>query len=249
MNPTFYVFGLVKILKKFEKNIKAMNWHAANRQFINDLGIYISPALKNFPQKGGVLVFANHPTGLDPYILSATIARDDVYILSDVYQTKKGENIASHLIPVYYSGWSESLNRSGISFFGYLMMRVITGTVKKNTARQNNLAAIDTAAGHIAKGHVVIIFPSGGERSNRTWRKGIGEVIKIIHDQKLTCILYRCTINNLSENKLLLHFILKRKYFTRNPIAVTGRVVDDKFITSELSSKEITLLLQNLYNK
>lgn len=129
MNPIYKLLGLQSIISKFNCNVSSLGWYKANKQYIADLEISIQASLPDFPKTGGVIVYANHPTGLDPFVISSVLGRDDVYFLGDVYQAKKGKNIARHIIPVYYTSWLDAFQRSGIGFFGYLWMRIMTGTV------------------------------------------------------------------------------------------------------------------------
>ena len=102
MNPIFRIIGIAHIVNNFEKSVKPLGWHKANKQFIAELSIDVHSCI-NYPSKGkGLLIYANHPTGLDPYLISSVLNRDDVFILADVYQTTKGKAIGSHIIPVYY---------------------------------------------------------------------------------------------------------------------------------------------------
>jgi hypothetical protein len=245
MNFLFKVLGIQEITETFNKNIERMGWHKANKQYIKDLGILQKSSFINFPKKGGVLVYANHITGLDPYLLSSAIDRDDVYFLSDIYQTRKGAAVAAHIIPVYYSTWQDSFRRFGMSFFGFLMMRLLVGTVPKSIARKRNAEAIARAVSYLKKENVVIIFPSGGEKKANRWKKGIGEIVVNCREKNVSLVLYKCFFTQLQESDLVKHFVTGRKYLKRFPVKLSGKRISLNSSVSLIDSVKITSYLQN----
>ncbi len=243
MNPIFRILGIAHIVKNFEKNVNLLGWHKANKQFISELGIGVR-SNSNYPLNGkGLLIYANHPTGLDPYLISSVINRDDVYILADVYQATKGKTIGLHIIPVYYSSWKEVLSRSGIAFFGYIMMRLISGIVTRIEARKRNMEALDTVIRYLREGKCVILFPSGGAKKNFRWRNGIGMIIHKIRKENINCDIYKYLISDLSENLLLWHIVSRRTFLLRRPVRINGVKISNK-ILKKLSPSEITTFLQ-----
>lgn len=243
MNPIFRILGIAHIVKNFEKSVNLLGWHKANKQFISELGIGVR-SNSNYPLKGkGLLIYANHPTGLDPYLISSVINRDDVYILADVYQSTKGKAIGLHIIPVYYSSWREVLSRSGIAFFGYIMMRLISGTVTHIEARKRNMEALDTVIRYVREGKCVVLFPSGGAKKNFRWKKGIGAIINMLKKEHVNCDIYKCLISGISENLLLWHLISRRTFLRHNPVSINGVKINNK-IFEKMSPSEITFFLQ-----
>ena len=243
MNPIFRILGIAHIVKNFEKSVKPLGWHKANKQFISELGIGVR-SNSNYPSKGkGLLIYANHPTGLDPYLISSVINRDDVYILADVYQATKGKAIGSHIIPVYYSSMKEVLSRSGIAFFGYIMMRLISGTVTHIEARKRNMEALDTVIRYVREGKCVVLFPSGGAKKNLRWKKGIGSIVHTIKKENINCDIYKCLISGISENLLLWHIVSRRTFLLRNPVKINGVKLNNK-IFEKLTPRDITFVLQ-----
>ena len=248
MNPIFRILGLAQIVNNFEKSVKLLGWHNANKQFISELGIDVR-SFANYPSKGnGLLIYANHPTGLDPYLISSVLNRDDVFILADVYQATKGKAIGSHIIPVYYSSMKELLNRSGIAFFGYIMMRLISGTVSRIEARKRNIEALDTVIRYVSEGKCVVLFPSGGAKKNFRWKKGIGAIINMLKKEDVNCDIYKCLISGISENLLLWHIVSGRTFLWRNPVSIKGVKINNK-IFEKMSPSEIAAFLQHDLNR
>lgn len=251
MNPLFWLFGIVKAFKEFEANILKQGWSRGCNTLIKDLGISVQSNLVELPSKGPLLVYANHPTGLDPYILSGVFKRDDVYYLSDIYQTLKGKNIASHILPVFYTSWSEFLKRPLTSWPGYILMRILTGTTSKREAKIRNQKTIERAVNLLKKGSLILIFPSGGNKGKRSWKPGIGKIIIECRNRGIKAQLFAINIMELDEIKLFRHFLFGRRYYNRNKISINGRIVlidkydnfSDPFVLSQELKKEYMNLI------
>lgn len=222
MNPLFKIFGIQETLVQFNHNIKKLGWSRACARLLKELRINTQSNLSDFPKKGGVIIYANHPTGLDPYIISSILPRDDVYILSDIYQAKKGDNVAKHILPIYYANWLEFWRRPLIGWPGYIIMRFITGTVDSQKAYENNKKSLTRVFLLVKKGHVVLIFPSGGESQKRPWKRGLAKLITQLQEEKISYTLYAVLIKRLSEIKMLYHVMGGRKFFLDNPIHLRG---------------------------
>lgn len=224
MNPLFSVFGIRNTIANFDTNVAANGWVKGNRQLLADLNIRYVSDLTQIP-KGGVLVFANHPTGLDPFILSAVGGRENALCLCDVYQTQKGRHIAKHIIPVYFSSLVDFIYKPFTSWPGFFIMRMTVGRVNKSQARAHNDQALAAVVAALKKGKTVYMFPSGGEVPSRPWKSGLGKIIKRAYQDRINFNLYKVHISGLSELGLIWHFITGRRFYSGHPIAVTGRLV------------------------
>jgi 1-acyl-sn-glycerol-3-phosphate acyltransferase len=242
MSFVFRLLGIAGILENFVGNIKKIGWYRANQRYIADLGIKLDTSLRDFPKKGGILVYANHPTGLDPFILSSVLGRDDVYFLSDVYHAKKGEGVQEHMIPVYYSNWRDLWKRSGLAFGGFILMRLTSGFLSADEVRARNRQAIEIAVQKLREGHVVLIFPSGGDNEQFPWKKGIGEII--LQMKEVRFILYECQISHVITFHLLRHFLTGRIFLKRQPIEISGKLKSVTFLDSIQDPVSITAFLQ-----
>lgn len=222
MNPFFKILKIQNIINEFEASVAKLGWHAANKQFINKLNIKVEAKLAGFPRQGAVLLYANHPTGLDPYLLSRIIKRDDVCFLSDIYQTMKGEKIASHMFPIYYSSWLQFLKRPLTSWPGYIFMRIASGTVSREKAQELNKKSLIKAFEYLYKGHVVLIFPGGGDREKYPWKRGFGRLLFMCWQKHVKVSLYKAYIENLTEPKLFCHIMLGKKYYRTHTVLIKG---------------------------
>lgn len=223
MNPLHYIFGIGKIVNDLNADSVRYGWFSGNRKFLEKLGIKVRTKLHKFPSKGAVLVYANHPTGLDPYLISSVLGRNDVYFLSDIYQTLKGKEIASHILPIYYWSVFDFIFKPILSWPGFFIMRIRKGLIRKNLARSQNRKSLDNAVKLLSKGNVVLIFPSGGEAFYRPWKSGIGKIIKESIKRGVNFKLYQIKILNLSEWQLLQHFIAGKRYYQREPVNLLGK--------------------------
>jgi 1-acyl-sn-glycerol-3-phosphate acyltransferase len=243
MSLIYRIFGLQDILTIFSRTIPAKGWCRANQLLLEALGISVTSKITDFPQKGAVLVFANHPSGLDPYILSSVFGRDDVFFISDIYQTKKGEQVAKHIIPVF-DNWLEFRKRPFLSWFGFWWMRLVAGSVTKQQASSLNSQAIATAVSRLKAGHVVLIFPSGGDSLNRPWKPGIGKIILELEKGRVPFALFGCTIFGIDEKRLFWHFLSTRYYFLRYPLFLTGKRIVVSLLKGEDDPYSIAQLLK-----
>jgi 1-acyl-sn-glycerol-3-phosphate acyltransferase len=247
LKTVFIIFpydSILKITAKYNHNIQKIGLSQSSRQYIQDLSINISKT--NMPViKGGCLIFGNHPTGLDPYILSSIIERDDVYIVADIYQQRKGNNIGKHIVPIVYARTQKNLdNREFLNKIGFYIMRQFTGYVDKNLVKIQNEQTVKTAGKLIQEGHVVIIFPDGGSNNPEFWYNGIGEVIKTASVKGNPVQLLAANISGISSFKLWRHFLFNRKtYLQKYPINVKlsqNLSLEDLQIKQTSQSREIT---------
>ena len=93
MNPLFKLFKIEDPFLEFDQNVKKYGFSSGCTTLVRELGLNIKVDLEKFPHHGAVLVYSNHPTGLDPFILGGVLGRDDYIFLGDEYQTKKGKNV------------------------------------------------------------------------------------------------------------------------------------------------------------
>lgn len=211
MNPLFKLFGIDKSFSVFDKNVEKLGWTPGCNKLLGDLKINIKSKLDALPKKGPVLVYSNHLTGLDPYLLSAVLGREDSYFWGDIYQTKKGENIGKHIIGVAPRPFWTIIRRPVTNWPGYIYMRVTTSAKSKEETRKINKMAIEKTIEFLGKGHQVIIFPSGGEYEFLPKKKGLSVVLNECKKRGIKINIYEIKIKNFGELQLLSHFIFKTK--------------------------------------
>ena len=208
MNPLLKAIGADKAFEDFDDNIADLGWSKACAKLISDLGIGVDNDLSQLSRKGATLVYANHPTGLDPYLLSAVLGRDDSYFWGDIYQVKKGRSVAKHIIPIAPKPFWSILRRPITNWPGYIYMRLVTPSKSKQETKELNKKSMQKTLKLLKDGCQVIIFPSGGEYEFLSPKKGMKMVLDKCIEQKIKMKVYRVEIKNFGELRLLAHFLL-----------------------------------------
>lgn len=206
---------MLNFFKDFNKNVGSLGICEASKILVMNLGLKMEVRLKDFPKKGAVLAYSNHPTGIDPFILSSVVGREDFLFLGDVYHLKKGKNISKFVAPVYPTSFSPDLLKRRITNWpGFIYMRMVSPPIDKLIAKKKNKKALDKIIDNIKIGGVSLIFPSGGEYEFLAWKKGIYNIKKILDENKIKYTLYKIRIEKFSEFKLILHLLTFKKLFS-----------------------------------
>lgn len=245
MNILFRLFGIENPFLDFDSNVKKLGWSRGCWKLIEDLGLNVKLNLKNFPKKGAVLIYSNHPTGLDPYILGKILARDDFIFLGDLYQSGKGEEIAKHIAATASIGfWGAFLRRRPTNWPGYINMRKNVPPFSQKKARKINRGAILDLVRNLIDGHVSVVFPSGGEYEFLPWKGGLVKVIMVALKKEKRFTLYRVRFKKFSELKLFFHFLSGKRFFST--LEIKGYPVSLKKNYLKLDEKKLTSLLKDL---
>ncbi len=254
LKTIFKVFPYEHILRttaKYNQSIPSKGFVKSTQTYIKNFNIDIKQ-INSFDINGPCLIFGNHPTGLDPFIIASCLKRDDVYIVADNYQQRKGTFIGQHVIPIFYSRTQKNLeNRGFLNSIGFYAMRQLTGYEEYETVKKQNQVTIQTAAKLLMDGHVVIIFPDGGSNNPELWYNGIGEIIKRTVDRENKIKLFAANIQGISSFKLWRHFLFNRKkYLQSHPAHVVispQLTLASLCIESHQESREITERLRSEY--
>lgn len=210
--------------KGLNSNVKKFGISKASKILIKKLGLLPKVNLRNFPKDGPVLVYSNHPTGLDPFLLAGVLGRGDFLFLGDKYHTLKGNEVANHVAPTMPTQrffW-EFIKRRPTNWLGFVKMRM-TDKFDYKKAKLVNKVAIEKIVNNVIDGHLSLVFPSGGEYEFLPWKKGLNKIIKIINNKKVKFTLYKISIKNFSEFKLILHFLTFKKLFS--DLLIVGKKV------------------------
>lgn len=210
MNPLFKILKVDTAFDQFDKKVEELGWANGCLWLIKSLKIdyTISPGI---PKAGAVLIYANHPTGLDPYLLTAVLERNDSYFWGDIYQSKKGKNVARHVIPIAPKPSSSIIRRPLTNWPGYVYMRLTTPSLSRVESLEINKKSIDRTIELLRKKNQVIIFPSGGEYEFLRQKKGLSILLKKCRQLEIPVKTLKLKIKNFGELSLLFHFLLKTK--------------------------------------
>lgn len=212
---------LLRTTFKYNQRIPQLGFTHSTLNYLKDLKINITSS-SNIETDGPCLIFGNHPTGLDPFIIASQLKRNDVYIVADIYQKQKGNFIGNHVIPIVYSKTRKNLNNRGfLNSIGFYVMRQLSGYVDQYSVKNQNKQTIIQAAKRLQQGHVVIIFPDGGSNNPELWYNGIGEIIKKASIQEKRIKFFAAQIEGISTLNLFRHFLFgRKKYLARKPVNV-----------------------------
>jgi len=83
VNPLFKVLKIDKVYSNFDKKVQTIGWLNGCRWLIKNLKVNIESKV-SVPKQGAVVITSNHPTGLDPYLLTAVLKREDSYYWGDI---------------------------------------------------------------------------------------------------------------------------------------------------------------------
>ena len=213
MNPFFKILGIGDAFKEFDTNVAKLGWSSGCKRLIDDLDIKVKKdkAVKAIKERGAVLIYANHPTGLDPFLLTAVLGRDDSYFWGDIYQTKKGVNVSKHIIPIAPKPFTSIVRRPITNWPGYIYMRLITPAKSESETKKINKESIERTIEILRRGKQVIIFPSGGEYEFLPKGRGLEKIMKECKKKKIKIRLYKVDIKHFGEVRLLFHFLFKIK--------------------------------------
>lgn len=209
MNPLFKIFGIGNVFSAFDKKVEATGWSNGCKWLIKELGIRYESI--KISKKGPSIIYSNHPTGLDPYLLTAVIGRDDSYFWGDIYQSKKGKNISKHIIPVAPRPFWTIVRRPITNWPGYIYMRLTTPALSKEKTKDINKKALEKTIELLKNKKQIIIFPSGGEYEFLPKKKGLSIILDECKKRNIKVTVYGIKIKKFGEVLLLAHFIFKTK--------------------------------------
>ncbi len=225
LKTCFYIFPYEEILKttaKYNENIPVKGFTNSTREYLQQLNILTD---RDTPLSitGGALIFGNHPTGLDPFLITSCLNREDIYIVADVYQKNKGNYIGRHIVPIIYARTQRNLNNRGfLNSIGFYVMRLLTGYEAPEQVKIQNEQTVKQAAQLLIDGHIVIIFPDGGSNNPELWYNGIGDILKKTSVEEKDIKLFATQISGISTSRLIRHFLWNKKIFLKkNPIHIT----------------------------
>lgn len=214
INPLFKLLGITDIYSEFDKTVDKIGWSNGCKWLIKSLGIEYTAENVNNHGKAQIII-ANHPTGVDPYLLTAILGRNDSYFWGDIYQSKKGINISKHIILIAPRPFWTILRRPLTNWPGYIYMRLTSPVLTKEQTKEINKNSMEKTIGLLRKGNQIIIFPSGGEYEFLKPAKGVFYLIKKCQEQKISVKVTKLQITNFGELGLFFHFLFKTKITAR----------------------------------
>lgn len=222
MNPLFKIFKVDSIFFDFNKWVKKYDWGKGNKLLFASLGINYLAKIPKIKNGQGLIIYANHPTGLDPYLISAALGKNNVVFLGDYYQTTKGPDIAKHIVPTLCSRFWRFIMRPPTNWPGYFYMRFKVPSVSDKEAKAFNQKSLNKLSNYLAKSWTVIVFPSGGEYEFLPPKKGLQNLISLSKMLKINFRLMKISLKGFSELGLLVHFLSGKRLYKKFPVSIFG---------------------------
>jgi len=165
---------------EFDQKLESGGLLGASRSVLEGLGlcprILLPEAAQGTLRTAPLLVYGNHPSLADPFLVALALARPDLKMLSASYLSLLLPSLGPHLIPVQPTFERKPLHLQGASH--YLLVRLLyraEGAPDPAVAREANRRALEEAADYSAQGGALLIAP--GPRSARgRWLPGIGVI-------------------------------------------------------------------------
>jgi len=189
-------FGVSQIIKKlidFEENIPTMGIQKATDNLLSN--IFIKPIIKSnfYPEefKEGPVLFIgmNHNLIIEPAVISSIIPRDDIYLIGNKAFEVLGGNVSKYVLPViqkkYAVDYREANNKKRSGFITNFITSLYSS--KKLTLKETaeiNKNTFQEAVKRLNQNSAVIIFPTGRNNIDSPWRKGVGEIISRIPEER-----------------------------------------------------------------
>lgn len=148
--------------------------------FFPDWRAEVPPETGEVLRSAPVLIYGNHPSFLTPFLVAATVPREDLKMISDSVLDHLLPSFRSYALPVFIpsAGWWGELRAGGLARL------VVTGLSARlwpyppeETVREANRRSLAGAAEHIRAGGAVLIAPGGWSRRDRKWFPGIGQIV------------------------------------------------------------------------
>lgn len=176
-------FCLDEVAKKvaiFDKEISEKGISQASFNFLASLKVKIEPiGFKKLKDEEGYLIFGNHPTFLDPFLVFATLGWDKIKFFAGEGVLKIGPNFSKHIFPIKNLQTVVGKRRKQHVWDDWLFKYFLVSLdnyYERDQAVIFNQKQIDRAADFLGSGGKLFIFPCGMSLSmaEKKWRKGIG---------------------------------------------------------------------------
>jgi len=221
-----------KLIEQFNQNIRDSSLQEASQNFLQAMDISLDVS-GTMPQDGAILLISNHPSVMDPVILSALTQRDDLYLIGMPIEQFMGKAGSQRLFPVYRK-WSLE------DFFLNILARGPEKHILNDSEelQRRNRQAITDAAAYISEGHILGIFPSGGAGHSSTannWKAGVGFLAKQITNPSTHLVFVN--LNGLNEWAMLRILRPTLRSLLTSPAQVTVSIAEP-ILLSELIHPE-----------
>ncbi len=183
-------------------------------------------------RRAPIVFYANHPSLLTPFLVSAAVRREDLRILATSYVCRLLPNLRPFSIifevPLTRS-WTE-WRRGGLRrVLVYRLISLVHDVPSPEDARGANRRSLCDGADHLRRGGSVLIAPGGGGKRDRRWFGGIGVLTRDLIERPGDRPIYVIPVReeNSSNHRVYAHLMggpiarMKGKFLHRRPIRIT----------------------------
>ncbi len=226
---------LLELAVRVERQIATRGLAEASRWLLNTYGddwrcsmpVTTARVLETEP----TLLFGNHPSMLTPFLVAASVKRQDLRIISSSHVHRILPSYGAHSIPVELrpGPWHEHYRRGGVrGAVGRSLLTVVHGVQDADDARAANRRSLEFGAVHVTAGGSLLIAPEGPSVRSKAWHTGLGILAQRILEQPARrppmAVMY--WEQNTSNRRVFAHIApgpiacAKRRILYRRPVSI-----------------------------
>ena len=204
-----------------------------------------------------VLLFGNHPSLLTPFLVGASVDRQDVRVLSTAYVRRLIPSLERSSFPVeipltrFRSEWKKGGWRRAAT--SRLIACLGTGRPTEE-CKEINRRSLRDMVDHLVAGGCGVMFPDGGGHRTKEWFPGIGIVARRVADAMPNRAVYLVPIREERSTNQRVYAYLRRGIWSRwkraicyrRPVRLSiGRPIPlDEIATPHATANEIVAALR-----
>jgi hypothetical protein len=195
----------------FESQIEKKSVPVVAKSIFDYLGLEIPqdelPDEFSQPGQPAILLGLNHEAVVEPIILISLLNRDDIKFPGMKVFQYLGPNISEYILPLLpkkvaidYSGNTKPSISNKLDPF-YQLYCLEDKSIEE--IGRLNQSSLHQAAGHLAEGGALIIFPNGGRSINCPWYQGIGQIISRLPPEVITSVpIFPISLSGLTRKMI-----------------------------------------------
>jgi len=220
----------------FDPALGALGLHQGCRELLDAASVEWEAALSDEHAEtlrtAPVLFCSNHPSLLTPFLVAATIEREDLRFLSTNYVRRLLPNLQPYSfafeVPLTRS-WTE-WRRGGLRrVLVYRLLSLLHRVPPPEAAKEVNRRGLEDGIAHLVEGGSVLIAPGGGGKRDRRWFSGIGILVCQALESAGADPIYLVPVleENCTNQRIYAHLMrgpiarAKRALMHRRPVRIT----------------------------
>jgi len=252
---------LLKIAEELDERIADDGLHNACRDVMHkhvDCTSRIHPRAAEVVSNEAIIFYGNHPSMLTPFLMAASVDRDDLRFVSTEYVRHLIPQLRDYSYPVELSltAMGKQIRRGGLKrWMVGLLLSLLHHVPPREQSKAINRESLQAAADHVRDGGSVLICPDGGGKRLSRWYPGLGVLIKAAMRSPRPVYLIPIHERHSSNHRIVSTLLngpisrFKRRFVYRRRIVVelAQPIRLDRAEVSEKTPVELTLLLRLRY--